>query len=76
MSQYVLGEAALYKLLDDFPEVNAVVNMGNWNQIALDWRKIAQQTDVLVADLSHFLGALHASNLAAYVPQCERKDSS
>jgi len=71
---YMLGEATVYAVLEEFENVNAVVNNGSWNHIALDWRKFAEQTDVVVLEMADFLGALNVEQLDRYTTREEREE--
>src|SRR6266700_1023021 len=46
VDDYMLGEATVYAILEEFVGVTAVVNNGNWNHIALDWKTFARQTSI------------------------------
>lgn len=74
LDDYMLGEATLYAILEEFEGVTAVVNNGNWNHIALDWRKFAKQTGVVVLELKDFLGALNVKQLDQYTTCDEREE--
>lgn len=69
---YVFGEASFHAVLHEFPGTNAIVNTGQWNTIILDWRAVAQDTDVLIVGISHFFGALNVNRIISYIPPDER----
>lgn len=71
---YMLGEAIVYAILEEFENVTAVVNNGSWNHIALDWRKFAEQTGVVVLEMADFLGALNVEQLDRYTTREEREE--
>ena len=58
VDDYMLGEATVYAVLQEFAGVTAVVNNGSWNHIVLDWRAFAKKTGVAVFLVADFLGAL------------------
>jgi hypothetical protein len=72
IDDYMLGEAKVYALLEEFDGVTAVVNNGTWNHIAFDWRDFANRTGVAVFLVSDFLGALNVTDLTKYVTSDER----
>jgi hypothetical protein len=72
----MLGEAAVYEILQEFSGVTAVVNNGNWNHIALDWRAFAKKTGVAVLLLADFLGALNVEDLVKHTTVAEREERS
>ncbi len=48
IDEYMLGEATVYGLLQEFHGVTVVVNNGNWNHIAFDLKAFAKKTGVIV----------------------------
>jgi hypothetical protein len=74
VDEYVLGEAAVYAILEEFQGLTAVVNNGAWNTIALDWRAFAKQTGVVVLKMADFLGALNVHELSKYTTRDEREE--
>lgn len=75
VDDYMLGEATVYAILDEFHGVTAIVNNGTWNYIALDWKKMAKQTGVVVFTMADFLGALNVNQLDKYTNRNEREES-
>lgn len=73
VDDYMLGEATVYALLEEFNGVTAVVNNGSWNHIALDWRDFAKRTGVVVLEMADFLGALNVKDIAKYTTRDERE---
>lgn len=59
ISEYRLGEAFAFRVLDAFPEIDAIVNSGNWNAVVLDRADFKSNTGVEVLKMTHFLGALN-----------------
>jgi hypothetical protein len=74
VEDYMLGEATVYEVLEEFPDVNAIVNNGTWNHIALNWRDFAKRTGVVVLEMADFLGSLNVKELAKYIPRDEREE--
>jgi len=74
VDDYMLGEATVYAILEEFDDVTAVVNNGTWNHIALDWRDFAKRTGVVVLEMADFLGALNVKELAKYTTHEEREE--
>lgn len=74
VDDYMLGEATVYAILQEFDDVTAVVNNGTWNHIALDWRDFAKRTGVVVLEMADFLGALNVKELAKYTTRDEREE--
>lgn len=64
VDNYMLGEATVYAILEEFDGVNVVVNNGTWTHVAFDWRVFAKRTGVIVLKMSDFLGALNVVDLA------------
>jgi len=65
VSEYRLGEAAAYRAIQEFPGIQAIVNSGNWNAVALDRNSFRRQTKVEVLSLKNFLGALNDPDFCA-----------
>jgi hypothetical protein len=61
VSEYRLGEAVADRAIAEFPGINAIVNNGNWNALALDEKAFEAQTGVVVIKVRNFLGALNNS---------------
>lgn len=74
VNDYMLGEATVYAVLQEFVGVTAVVNNGNWNHIALDRKAFAKKTGVAVLLMADFLGALNVENLLEYSTAKEREE--
>ncbi len=74
VEDYMLGEATVYEVLEEFRGVNAIVNNGTWNHLAFDWRDFAKRTGVVVLEMADFLGALNVKELAKYIPRDEREE--
>ena len=74
VDDYMLGEATVYEVLREFADVTAVVNNGNWNHIAFDWRAFAKNTGVAVLLAKDILGALNVEDLLKYSTLAEREE--
>ena len=74
LEDYLLGEAKVHAVIDEFDDVDAVVNNGTWNCVAFDWREFEKQTGVVVLGITDFLGALNVENLEEYVTADERAE--
>jgi hypothetical protein len=59
VSEYRLGEAFAYCVIDEFRGIDAIVNNGKWNAVALDQREFKSNTGVEVFKINQFLGALN-----------------
>lgn len=62
VSEYRLGEAYAYSVVAEFPNVNVIVNNGNWNAVVLNRQEFKNNTGVEVLQLKQFLGALNDSS--------------
>ncbi|MES1213490.1 MAG: hypothetical protein ABUL64_02800 [Singulisphaera sp.] len=76
VDDYMLGEATLYAIMQEFPGTTAVVNNGTWNHIAFDWREVARRTGVVALLMADFLGAINVPDLTQYTPRDEREERS
>ena len=74
LDDYMLGEAKVYEVLQEFSGVTVVVNNGNWNHIALDWRDFGKKTGVAVFLVADFKGALNVEDLFEYTTFAEREE--
>lgn len=59
LSEYRLGESAAYKALQDFSDIQVIVNNGNWNAVVLNKIDFKKQTGIHVMEVRNFLGALN-----------------
>lgn len=59
VSEYRLGEEFAYSIIDEFDNVDVIVNNGNWNVVVLDQEEFSRNTGVEVVRLKQFLGALN-----------------
>lgn len=59
VSEYRLGQEFAYSILDEFDDVNVIVNNGNWNVVSLEQEEFHRNTGVHVIRLKNFLGALN-----------------
>jgi hypothetical protein len=76
VDQYEFGVAAFYEVLEEFKDVNVIVNNGNWNHIAFNWRELFKNTGVAVFSATDFMGALNVAEFEQYVPRDEREGRS
>lgn len=63
VSEYRLGEAFAYRLLDEFKNLDAIVNNGSWNAIVLDEVEFKRNVGIEVLGLSQFMRKLNNPSL-------------
>jgi hypothetical protein len=58
VDEYELGQAAAYKIIQEFNGVQVIVNNGDWNHIAFDPREFEKTTQVVVVQMKGFVRGL------------------
>lgn len=58
LSEYTLGEAAVYEALAQFPSVQYLVNGSNWNHYTSDAKSAARRRKIGIGTIANFLHSL------------------
>ncbi|WP_192484800.1 MULTISPECIES: hypothetical protein [Cysteiniphilum] len=66
LDEYALGEAAVHRVLKEFPEVNYISVGGNWNGYTEEAKQLCISKNIGLFNASELSGALYKDEFWAY----------
>lgn len=71
LDEYAMGEAAVYRVLNEFPEVNLISVGGNWNGYTPEAKELCLSRDIGLYNSSELTGALWKDEYWKYYQEDE-----
>ena len=56
---YIVGEADVYEIISNYPEIDTIVTISNWNSYSDSAKQVAKENRVALFRMDEFQGAIH-----------------
>lgn len=56
---YIVGEADVYEIMDEYPEVNTIVTVSAWNSYSWSAKELAKEYGIALFKMNEFQGAIY-----------------
>lgn len=67
---YIVGEAAVYEIISNYPQINTIITISNWNSYSASAKQFAKENGVALFKMDEFQGAIYydGQRYIDYVP--------
>ncbi|SYX86918.1 hypothetical protein [Paenibacillus alvei] len=76
LDEYRMGEAAVYKAIEEFGNFDFIVFGGNWNEATSEAYKVAKENNIALFNYSGIMGALNLTNPKRYKQIAKKKNTA
>lgn len=76
LNEYRMGEATIYKAVEEFGDLDFIVYGGNWNAATTEAYKVAKDNNIALFNYSGIMGALNLESPKEYKQSAKKKDSA